>query len=195
MDITEIIIGIHPTIYMKNKKSFHPFFYLKLHRNGIEDFGVIIQYIKIPINVNENQKHTYEDDGVEFIEKKENDFENELRNILYYAKIKTASIKEWIITYKSSEFDPMTLRDFFTRAIPVKGVWLQKDIEPKNLKKSCMGFCIESMKNLNLKKKSIEANKIKIQNMISLLLNDSENENFQLYIKALNELLLKVIFE
>ncbi len=139
MNIREIIIAIHPTIYKKNKKiekSFHPFFYLKLQGNNISDFGVIVQYIKIPPNVEENQKHVYEEDGVEFIEKNEEDFENEFRNILYYGGIKTSSIINYIITYNSSEFEPMNLGDFFIRAIPHKGKWLQENLNPKNQENS-----------------------------------------------------------
>ena len=196
MEILEINIGIHPTIYNNNKnnKSFHPFFYLKLHREDIQDFGVIVQYLKIPNIVELNQTHIYEDDGVEFIEKDKGTFDKELIKILNFgADVKTASSSEYLITYNSKEFDPMTLGDFFHRAIPVKGIWLQKEIKPKG-EKNCMAFCIESIKNLNLKKKKITSSLKKIHNMKMALITANESENFELYKKGLDKL-FRVIFE
>ena len=64
MNVVEIILGVHPTRYMKDSninKSFHPFFYLKLDNQDIENFGVVVQYLKVPKNVNEEQKYLYEE--------------------------------------------------------------------------------------------------------------------------------------
>ena len=199
MEILEINIGIHPTIYNNNKnnKSFHPFFYLKLHRDDIQDFGVLVQYLKIPNIVDlvkNNQIHTYEDNGVEFIEKDKGTFDKEFIKILYFGTgIKTASSSEYLITYNSKEFDPMTLGAFFNRAIPVKGIWLQEKINPMG-EKNCMAFCIESIKNLNLKKKKIKSSLNKISNMKMALFKAYKSVNYELYKKGLNKL-FSVIFE
>ena len=194
MKIREIIIGIHPTIYKKEKKSFHPFFYLKLYRKDVEIFGVIVQYLKIPPDVKENQMHVYEEDGVEFIEKYEEDFENELRNIFYYSNIIIGSLSEWIFTYNNMEFESMTLFEFFKRVIPAKGIWLQKELNPKN-QKSCFHFCIDAIKNLNITKKAFKPNEKRIKNLGNALLETSNSENFDLYIKAFIELIFKTIID
>ena len=194
MKIREIIIGIHPTIYKKEKKSFHPFFYLKLYRKDVEIFGVIVQHLKIPPDVKENQMHVYEEDGVEFIEKYEEDFENESRNIFYYSNIIIGSLSEWIFTYNNMEFESMTLFEFFKRVIPAKGIWLQKELNPK-AQKSCFHFCIEAIKNLNVTKKDLRPNVKRINNLISVLLKTSNSENFALYNKAFIELIFKTIID
>ena len=199
MEIQEMIVGIHPTIYKKNKKSFHPFFFLQLFGDDIDDFGVIVQYIKIPDDVKDNQKHVYEEDGVEFIEKKRKDFENELRLILFNGTgIKIGSLSEWTITYRQKEFsEVMTLGDFFRKAIPVKGFYLQKELNPKVFEKTCIGFCINAIKNLNLSKKKVKSSSKRIMNLKSVLFKVCElveSETYEFYKKGLN-ILLGIIFE
>ena len=57
-----------------------------------------------------------------------------------------------------------------------------------------MAFCIESIKNLNLKKKKITSSLKKIHNMKMALITANESENFELYKKGLDKL-FRVIFE
>ena len=151
MGIGEIILGIHPTIYEKqNEKSFYPFFYLKLYNPDIENFGVIVQYVFVPKEARE--VHLYEKNGIEFIEKTYDQFETEMKLIFYRGiGVNIVNLNKWIISYRSLEFNQMTLGNFFHTAIPVKGEYTQDKL--KNLKKKCIEFCINAIRNLNLPKK------------------------------------------
>lgn len=119
----------------KNEKfenSFHPFFYLKLYNLDSENFGVIVQYIVVPKDA--TQIHLYEENGVEFIEKTYDVFENELRLIFKRINVIITNLSKWVISYKSREFGPnMTLKNFFEKALPTKGEFTQDKL--KGLKK------------------------------------------------------------
>jgi hypothetical protein len=148
MPIEEIIFGIHPTIYKKKngdfEKSFHPFFYLRLYNEDSENFGVIVQYIVVPEDADATQIHLYEKNGVEFIEKTYDVFENEMRLIFYRINVTIENLSKWVISYKSIEFGPnMTLKNFFEKAIPEKGVFTQDKL--KGLQKTCIEFCTKNV--------------------------------------------------
>lgn len=156
MEIEEIILGIHPTIYKdKNEKfenSFHPFFYLRLYNPDLENFGVIVQYIVVPKDA--KQIHLYEENGVEFIEKTYDVFENELRLIFKRINVIITNLSKWVISYKSKEFDSnMTLKKFFEKSLPAKGEFTQDKLKGLK-KKKCIEFCIQTIQNLKLKKKN-----------------------------------------
>lgn len=193
MEIEEIILGIHPTIYKDKKgnfeKSFHPFFYLRLYNPDIENFGVIVQYIFVPKDA--KQIHLYEKNGVEFIEKTYEVFENELRLIFNRINVIISNLSKWVISYKSKEFDSnMTLKKFFEIALPAKGEFTQDKLE--GLKKTCIEFCIQTIQNLKLKKKKAKAiNEIK-ENMRSVLEMTKGCKNYGKYVEGFNQL-FKVI--
>lgn len=135
---------------MEILKNFHPFFYLRLYNPYIENFGVIVQYIVVPKDA--TQIHLYEINGVEFIEKTYDVFENEMRLIFYRINVAIENLSKRVISYKSIEFGPnMTLKKFFEKAIPEKGVFTQDKL--KGLQKTCIEFCIQTIQNLKLKKK------------------------------------------
>ena len=171
MNIVEIILGVHPTRYIKDSKlnkSFHPFFYLKLDSEDIENFGVVVQYLKVPEDVDEEQKHLYEENGVEFIEKQYEDFENELKIIFSYVEnMNIPNIDNYLIKFNCLDFDRMTLGDFFKTAIPEKGIWVQNEINP--LDRSCFAFCKNTLEAINIRKKkknSIKEIKNNLKNVI-----------------------------
>ena len=156
MNVVEIILGVHPTRYWTDSnlnKSFHPFFYLKLDNEDSEDFGVVVQYLKVPNNViTEKQNHLYEENGVEFIEKKYYDFENELKIIFSYAEnMNIPNIDNYLIKFNCFDFDRMTLGDFFKTSIPEKGIWVQNKINP--LDRSCFAFCKNTLEAIKIRKK------------------------------------------
>ena len=179
MNVVEIILGVHPTRYRKDSnlnKSFHPFFYLKLDNQDIENFGVVVQYLKVPENVNEEPKHLYEENGVEFIEKKYEDFENELKIIFSYAEnMNIPNIDNYLIKFNCLDFDRMTLGDFFRTAIPEKGVWVQNKINP--LDRSCFAFCKNTLEAINIRKK--KKNSIKeIKNNLKSVIDKAEGAKY-----------------
>ena len=155
MGIEEIILGVLPTFYKKDnkfEKSFHPFFYLRLENDDIEDFGVIVQYLVVPKDAKSDQIHLYEKDGIEFIEKTYSDFENEFKLIFKHgADEYIMNIRKYIISFSSLQFNRMTLGQFFELAIPKKGEWVQSNL--KGLKKTCFDFCMSAIENVNVKKK------------------------------------------
>ena len=57
----------------------------------------------------EEQHHLYEKNGVEFIEKNYDEFENELKLIFYNEGLDMLNISNYIITFSSSQFDKLTL--------------------------------------------------------------------------------------
>ena len=188
MPIEEIIFGIHPTVYGKNyEKSFHPFFYLKLHNEDIEDFGVVVQYIFVPEDTKEEQLHLYEKDGIEFIEKVFDDFDRELKLIFYRAtEDNILNLSKWVISYKSFDIARMTLGQFFQIAIPKKGEYLQNYL--KNLKKTCIEFCIKTIVRLNLPKKKAKAIEPIKSNMQKALKLAKDSKNYKKYEEGFNAL-------
>ena len=182
MDVEELILGVHPTLYKKDKKdskyhkSFHPFFYLKLYNEDIENFGVIVQYLKVPEDVREDQHHLYEENGIEFIEKNFDRFEIEFKTIFYKVEnLNIYNIYDFIIRFSSSQFDRMNLGDFFLRAIPERGIWLQDKL--KGLKKTCFDFCKNTIENLNVRKKKKDSIK-KIKDNLAQIIKRAENEKY-----------------
>ena len=76
-----------------------------------------------------------------------------MRLIFKRINVTITNLSKWVISYKSKEFKSnMTLKNFFEKAIPTKGVFTQDKL--KGLKKKCIEFCIQTIQNLNLKKKS-----------------------------------------
>lgn len=179
MNIDEINLGILPTMYKKKdgkfEPSFHPFFYLGLENEEEENFGVVVQYLVVPKDAREEQIHLYEEDGVEFIEKPFKEFENETKIIFHTATGIIFNINDFIVKYKSSQFQRMNLGEFFHKAIPEKGVWLQRNL--MKLQKTCFEFCMSTIKNIGVKKKkkkAIENTKKCIRKMI----NKSQNAKY-----------------
>lgn len=193
MEIEEIILGIHPTIYKdKNEKfenSFHPFFYLRLYNPDLENFGVIVQYIVVPKDA--TQIHLYEENGVEFIEKTYDVFENELRLIFKRINVIITNLSKWVISYKSREFGPnMTLKNFFEKALPTKGEFTQDKL--KGLKKNMYWILYSNYTKFEVKKKRAKAiNEIK-ENMRSVLEKTKGCKYYDKYVKGFNQL-FKVI--
>ena len=190
MNIEEIILGVHPTFYKKGEKchkSFHPFFYLKLFNEDIENFGVIVQYLKVPKDVLEEQHHLYEKNGVEFIEKNYDEFENELKLIFDNVEgLNMLNISNYIITFSSSQFDKMTLGDFFLKAIPEREEWTQDKL--KGFKKTCFDFCRNTIEKLNVKKKkkkAIEKTKNNLANMIDIAKDEKYYDKYKEGFEAL----------
>ena len=161
MDIAEIYLGFHPTIFKdKNNKfepSFHPFFYLKLTNEDDEYLGVVVQYNIVPKDAQYEQIHLYEEEGVEFIEKSIKEFEREIKIIYHLATGVVFNINEHIVkySYSSKQFPEMTLGEFFQKAIPEKGVWLQRYL--KKLQKTCFEFCLSTIQKIGVKKKKKNA--------------------------------------
>ena len=196
MNIEEIIFGVHPTLYKKgfeSFKSFHPFFYLKLDNDKIENFGVIVQYIKVPEDVSEEQHHLYEENGVEFIEKNYEKFENELKLIFYDAEeLNIPNISDYVIRFSSFQFDRMTLGDFFKKAIPEEGIWIQDKL--KRLEKTCFDFCKNAIEKINVRKKKKNAiEKIK-KNLSNIIDKAKDAKYYDKYIEGF-EAIFNVISE
>ena len=140
----------------------------------------------VPKDAKKNQVHLYEDNGIEFIEKTYDVFEEELK-LIYANGIEEyiPSLSKWIISFKSMEFDRMTLREFFEKAIPDKGEYKQEYL--KGLKKTCFDFCINTIERLELKKKPNSIKDIK-SNMEKGLNKAKGSKHFNDYQKAFNRL-------
>ena len=194
MKIERILFGIHPTLYKKDmsQKSFHPFFYLELNNEYVENFGVVVQYVKVPDDIKtKNQVHFYEE--IEFIEKIYSDFENELKNIFNLAGIKEIfkGISEWIIklSLDKSESESMTLKNFFEKTIE-KNEYLQEFIMNKDnsKRKTCFDFCCNTIQRLEVKKKKKEALKTIKSNMEKALILAKGANFYDKYLEGFNEI-------
>ena len=193
MQIYEIYLCIHPTVYLDKKnnkleKSFHPFFYLKLINEDSNDFGVVVQYIVIPKDAKKEQIHLFEEDGVEFIEKPFREFENEIKLIFYRGIGHVINIEDYTIKYASYQFENknMTLGEFFQKAIPEKGIWLQKYL--MGLKKNCFEFCINTINKIGVHKKRERAIK-KVKRNIEKIIDGAKNsKNYERYVQGFENL-------
>lgn len=115
MKIIEINFGIHKTEITSGSNigniSFHPFFFVKL--NNPKTIGVIIQYLKIE-EKKHNLTHFWEENGVEYLEKKRKNFELEYLNFIKKVSKKDLTIDDWLINYNIFELQTVkitTLRD------------------------------------------------------------------------------------
>lgn len=179
MDIEEIYLGIHPTMYKKDNNqyepSFHPFFYLRLPNEEDELFGVVVQYIVVPKDAKDEQIHLYEEDGVEFIEKSFKEFQDEIKIIFYTATGDVFNINDYTVRYSSKQFQKMTLGEFFHRAIPEQGVWLQKYLI--KMRKTCFEFCMSTIQKIGVNKKKKKAIEV-IRESIKEIIDKSENAKY-----------------
>ena len=193
MQIYEIYLCIHPTLYYLDKinnkidKSFHPFFYLKLINEDYDDFGVVVQYIVLPKNAKNEQIHLFEDDGVEFIEKPYREFENEIKLIFYRGYKRIIHIDDYSIKYLAqNQFNNMTFGDFLHKAIPEKGIWLQKYL--KGLKKNCFEFCINTINKIGVHKKRQRAiGKVK-KNIKKIIDDAKDSKHYEKYLQGFENL-------
>ena len=192
MQIYEIYLCIHPTVYLDKitnelDKSFHPFFYLKLITEDSNDFGVVVQYIILPKNAKNEQIHLFEDDGVEFIEKPYREFENEIKLIFYRGYKRIIHIDDYSIKYLAqNQFNNMTFGDFLHKAIPEKGIWLQKYL--KGLKKNCFEFCINTINKIGVNKKRQRAIE-KVKKNIKKIIDDAkDSEHYDKYLQGFENL-------
>ena len=193
MQIYEIYLCIHPTVYLdknKNKleKSFHPFFYLKLITEDSDDFGVVVQYNVIPRGAKEEQIHLFEKDGVEFIEKPFREFENEIKLIFYRGVGHMIKIEDYTIKYASYQFEnqKMTLGEFFRKAIPEKGIWLQKYL--MGLQKNCFEFCINTINKIGVNKKSERAIEKVKKNIKKIIDAAKDSKYYEKYVQGFENL-------
>ena len=189
MDIEEIYLGIHPTIYKKDnqyEKSFHPFFYLRLPNEEDEYFGVVVQYIVVPEDADDEQIHLYEEDGVEFIEKSFKEFQDEIKLIFYTATGDVFIINDYTVKYNSKQFQKMTLGEFFHRAIPEQGVWLQKYLF--KMQKTCFEFCMSTIKKIGVKKKKKKAIEVTKNNIKKIIDKSEDAKYYDRYVKDLEKL-------
>ena len=148
--------------------SFHPFFYVRLkNKNNI---GVIIQYLKIK-EKNLDLTHLWEENGVEYLEKKDEDFELEYLNYIKKVSEKDLIINRWLIKYDIYDLGQISLRQFFNKIIPEKGKWLQKYLNTLN--HGSIHFCIDAIKNLGIKKDEEEIQLVK-ERMKKILENQYE---------------------
>lgn len=193
MKIIEINFGIHKTEITSGSNigniSFHPFFFVKL--NNPKTIGVIIQYLKIE-EKKHNLTHFWEENGVEYLEKKRKNFELEYLNFIKKVSKKDLTIDDWLINYNIFELQTVkitTLRDLFNKIIPKKGIWLQNNLNP--LTHGCIHFCIEAIKNLGIKKEKNEIQEIKerMRNVLDCTKNQKYYEN---YCKGFNELFKEI---
>ena len=176
MNVIDVSLGIHKTRILANNVnngniSFHPFFYVNLkNKNNI---GVIIQYINSKGN-NNKSIHLWEENGVEYLEKNNLDFEIQYLYFIKEVSENDLQINKWLIKYDIIDLGKITLRQFFEKIIPVKGIWLQKNLHP--LKHGCIHFCIDAIKNLGIKKENeeIESVKERMKNVLKL----TENQNY-----------------
>ena len=132
-----------------------------------ESFGVIVQYIVVPKDANDEQIHLYEENGIEFIEKSFKEFQDEIKLIFYTATGDVFIINDYTVKYNSKQFQKMTLGEFFHRAIPEQGVWLQKYLF--KMQKTCFEFCMNTIQKIGVnkkKKKAIEVTKKNIKEII-----------------------------
>lgn len=195
MDINEIYLGIIPTMYKKDNKfepSFHPFFYLELPNEENEHFGVVVHFIVVPKDAKKEQVHLYEEDGVEFIEKSFDELNNEIKLIFYRATGEVFNINDYTVKYNSKQFQKMTLGEFFQKAIPEKGEWLQRYFT--GLQKTCFEFCMSTIQRVGVhkkKKKTIEKTKANIRKIIDRA---RDAKYYDRYVKAF-EALFDIITE
>ena len=159
------------------KNLFILFFYLKLINEDSNDFGVVVQYIVIPKDAKKEQIHLFEEDGVEFIEKPFREFENEIKLIFYRGIGHMINIEDYTIKYASYQFENknMTLGEFFQKAIPEKGIWLQKYL--MGLKKNCFEFCINTINKIGVHKKRERAIE-KVKRNIKKIIDDAKNSKY-----------------
>ena len=187
MKIIDVSIGIHITKIFSNNNnkgdfSFHPFFYVNL--KNINNIGVIIQYIK-PKLKNINSTHFFEEDGVEYLEKNNEDFEIEYLNLIKKVSKIDHLINKWLIKYDNFDLGQITLREFFNKIIPQKGKWLQKKLNP--LKHGCIHFCIDAIKNLGIKKERREI--LLVKSRMKKVLELTENQKYyKKYVEGFNAL-------
>ena len=80
----------------------------------------------------------------------------------------------------------MTLKQFFQRAIPAKGEYLQSFL--KGLQKTCLDFCINTISRLNLRKKKLNAVREIKTNMESVLKKTERSKNYRRYVDGFNKL-------
>ena len=159
---------------------------MRLINKDEEDFGVVVQYIVVPNDAKREQIHLYEPDGVEFIEKSFGDFETETKYIFYHAIEHSININDYIIRYSSKNFENMTLGEFFQKAIPIKGIWLQRYLI--GLRKNCFEFCISTINKFGVQKKkktSIERIKRNIREIIDTA---QDSKHYQRYVEGFENL-------
>ena len=117
---------------------------------------------------------------------------NEIKLIFYRATGEVFNINDYTVKYNSKQFQKMTLGEFFQKAIPEKGEWLQRYLI--GLQKTCFEFCMSTIQRVGVrkkKKKTIEKTKANIRKIIDRA---RDAKYYDRYVKAF-EALFDIITE